>query len=54
MSAFITKVNNPKVRSVAGRVRIIRMGFISVFTIPNPTDAIIAVKNESTATPGIT
>jgi hypothetical protein len=31
-----------------------RIGLMRVFTIPNATDAIIAVKNESTETPGRT
>lgn len=47
----MTKVNNPKVITVKGRVNIVRIGLMIVFTIPNTTDTIKAVTKLSIRTP---
>lgn len=51
IKAFMTKVNRPKVSNVAGRVRMKSIGFRKVFTSPNTTDTMIAVRKLSTVTP---
>jgi len=44
--------NKPNVMMVIGNVKIMRMGLMIVFTKDITTDAITAVKKESTLTPG--
>lgn len=51
-AALITNVNNPKVRIVIGRVRIIRMGFMNALIIPKTTAATSAATKPVTCTPG--
>lgn len=51
-SALITKVNNPKVTSVIGRVSITKIGLIIALIIPRTTARTRAVIKFSTCTPG--
>lgn len=51
-NAFITNVNNPKVRIVIGRVRIRRTGFINALITPKTTAATKAATKLVTWTPG--
>jgi len=51
-SAFMTKVNKPKVRMVRGRVRRIRRGFISKLIMPKTTAVTSAAVKFATWTPG--
>ncbi len=48
---LMINVNKPKVNILNGNVKIIRIGFINVFTIPSTTETIMAVKKESICTP---
>ena len=50
--AFITKVNNPKVRILIGRVNIKRIGFTKALITPNTTAATKAAVKLETVTPG--
>jgi hypothetical protein len=52
MSAFTTIRNRPRVISVIGRVRKIRIGFTKIFKIAKTIDRIIAVSAFSISTPG--
>jgi len=47
-NAFITNVNNPKVRIVIGSVRIRRTGFMNALIIPKTTAATRAVAKLAT------
>ena len=51
-TAFITKVKSQKVRIFIGSVRIIRIGFKTVFRIPKTTAITIAVIKFSILIPG--
>lgn len=51
MKRLITKVNNPRVRRVKGRVRIRRTGFREKLSVPKITAMIIAVTKSFTWTP---
>lgn len=50
---LMTKLNNPSVTMVIGRVNTSKTGLISVFTTANIRAAITAVINESTTNPSI-
>jgi len=51
---LITSVKRPRVKIVAGRVRMKRMGLINVLTRPSTTETMIAVIKLLTVTPGST
>lgn len=51
ISPLMIKIKSPKVRIVNGKVKISKIGFNKVLTIPNTTETIKAVKNPSTYTP---
>jgi len=51
--ALITSKNNPKVKSVTGRVNRTRIGFTKIFSKPKTTATIIEVVKFSTFTPFI-
>jgi hypothetical protein len=51
--ALITNKNNPKVRIVTGKVKIIIMGLINILSNPRTIATINAVVNPATRTPGI-
>jgi branched-chain amino acid aminotransferase len=53
-SALMTKVNKPKVKILIGKVRSIKIGFNTAFTIPKATATTTAVQKFSTVTPGST
>jgi hypothetical protein len=50
--AFMTKVNSPKVRIVAGSVRSVRIGLRVMFSKARIMAIIIAERKESTWNPG--
>ena len=50
----MTKIKSPRLNTVIGMVKRIRMGFKTAFAIPRMTATTIAVKNPSTLTPGRT
>lgn len=50
--AFMTNVNNPRVRMLIGKVRMTRIGFTTALAIPKSRATIKAVVNESTLKPG--
>lgn len=52
IKAFITRVNNPKVRILIGNVRITNKGFMNIFTSPNTKATNNAVRNPDKVTPG--
>ncbi len=52
--ALTTKINNPSVRIVRGRVRRSNTGLMNVFIIPRTTAARRAEVNVSTLIPGTT
>ena len=49
---LITNVNNPRVKILIGRVKIISIGLIIALIMPKTTATTIAVKKLSTFTPG--
>ncbi len=51
ISPLMTKVNNPKVIKLNGKVKRRTIGLIKVLTIPSPMATIIAVTKLSTDTP---
>lgn len=50
--ALIIKVKSPKVRKFIGKVKIIKIGLITVFKTPNTTTKKTAVKKSANLTPG--
>ena len=51
IKALITSKNKPKVKTVIGKVKITKMGFIKRFNKDRTIDTIIAVVYPSTLTP---
>jgi len=52
IARLITKVNSPKVKKLIGKVKITKIGLITVFKRPKTTTRTTAVNQVSTTTPG--
>ena len=52
IKALIIKAKIPKVRMVMGKVRIIKIGLITILTKPKTIATITAVQKSATFTPG--